>query len=72
MIGEELDVPLYYSVPKMTKKLGIGSVSPDLAMSALKERGFAASKTHMHDSCIKTDARIKDIEGIVARLWSRA
>jgi tRNA (guanine26-N2/guanine27-N2)-dimethyltransferase len=71
-IEDELDVPLYYSVPKMTKKLGIGSVSPDLAISVLRERGFSASKTHMHDSCIKTDARIKDMESIVLQLWNRA
>jgi tRNA (guanine26-N2/guanine27-N2)-dimethyltransferase len=72
LIEDELDAPLYYSVPKMTKKLGIGSVSPDLVISTLKEMGFAASKTHMHDSCIKTDARIKDIEGIIVQLRSRA
>jgi tRNA (guanine26-N2/guanine27-N2)-dimethyltransferase len=71
-IEGELDVSLYYSVPRMTKQLGIGSVSPDLVMSALKEKGFAASKTHMHESCIKTDARIKDIEGIIVQLRNRA
>lgn len=39
-IGEELDMPLYYSIPRLTMKLGIGSVSPDLVMEALKEKGF--------------------------------
>lgn len=66
----ELDIPLYYSVPKMTKKLGIGSVSPDRVIEELKEGGFAVSKTHMEDSCIKTDAGIEELEHIIMRIKS--
>ena len=69
-IENELDIPMYYSVPRLTKKLGAGSVSPERVMEALRKRGFAASKTHMHDSCIRTDASIKDLEGIVTGLRS--
>lgn len=71
-IEGELDVPLYYSVPRLTKKLKIGSVSPDRAIEVLKKRGFAASKTHMQDSCIRTDAGIKDLENVVMQLGDHA
>jgi tRNA (guanine26-N2/guanine27-N2)-dimethyltransferase len=67
-VAEESDIPLYYSIPVLTKKLGIGSVSPVLVMDALRAKGFMASKTHMHDSCIKSDAGIKEIEGIAREL----
>ena len=71
-IRSELDIPLYYSMPRITRRLGIGSVSPDLAMKMLKEKGFKVSKTHMQDSCIKTDASAADLEAVVMRLWKRA
>jgi tRNA (guanine26-N2/guanine27-N2)-dimethyltransferase len=71
-IEGEIDVPLYYSVPKLTKQLAIGSVSPDLVIDELRKGGFAASKTHMHDSCIKTDAGISDMEHVAMRLKKSA
>ena len=70
-MGEELDIPLYYSVPRLTMKLGIGSVSPDLVMETLKEKGFRTSKTHMKDSCIKTDAPVGEVERVIMKLWKQ-
>jgi tRNA (guanine26-N2/guanine27-N2)-dimethyltransferase len=70
-IGEELDIPLYYSIPRLTMKLGIGSISPDLVMEELKEKGLQVSKTHMRDSCIKTDAAVEEVEGVIMELWKR-
>ncbi len=57
----ELDTPLFYSVPKITKSLGIGSVSPALVIERLEAEGFAASYTHFGRDGIKTDATLKDV-----------
>lgn len=64
----ELDLPLYYSVPKFTKKLKISSVSPEKVMAELKKSGFSASMTHMEKACIRTDADMRDFERALSRV----
>jgi tRNA (guanine26-N2/guanine27-N2)-dimethyltransferase len=61
-IYHELDTPLFYSVPRITKRLGIPSISPNEVMKRLEKKGFKTSKTHFDDSGIKTDATARDIE----------
>jgi len=59
-IAEELDVPFYYSVPELTKKLGMGSISISALIEALRKIG-RVSKTHFDYSSIRTDVPYKDI-----------
>ncbi len=62
LMREELDIPLYYHIPTITKMLGVGSVSPYEVMKWLEEHGFVASLTHMHGSSVKSDCSIDDIK----------
>ncbi len=65
--NEEVDLPFYYSVPKLTKILKVPSVSPIKVSDGLRASGFRASLTHISSQCIKTDAGIQDIkEQIIA------
>ena len=72
MIGEEPYVPFYYRIPTVTRRLGIGSVSPRLVLEELRERGFSASYTHMSDYSIKTDADISDVTSCVEKAAERS
>ncbi len=65
---DEMDVPLYYSVPKLTKGLGMGSLSPSRLMESLRRNGYSASADHMSPEYIKTDADIKDIKALAMDL----
>jgi tRNA (guanine26-N2/guanine27-N2)-dimethyltransferase len=51
----ELDTPFFYSVPKATSYLGVGSVSQARVLAALSS-GHRATRTHFDDDGIKTDA----------------
>ncbi|MDE1850509.1 MAG: hypothetical protein KGH54_01800 [Candidatus Micrarchaeota archaeon] len=59
-INGELDLPFYYSVPKITRQLGIGSVSKRLVIAELGKK-HAVSETHFDGDAIKTDAGILEI-----------
>lgn len=64
-ISDEIDAPLYYSIPKLTKKMRIGSVSSTRVMEMLKKKGFGVSKTHLERDMIRTDADIDDITSCI-------
>ncbi|MGC8586843.1 MAG: tRNA (guanine(10)-N(2))-dimethyltransferase [Candidatus Micrarchaeia archaeon] len=66
-ILEELDTPFSYSVPKITKFLGISSVSPKKLAKALSG-GSKATGTIFCDGCIKTDAKIAAVIDAAKRL----
>ncbi|MDE1805125.1 MAG: hypothetical protein KGH59_05100, partial [Candidatus Micrarchaeota archaeon] len=59
-IDAELDTPFYYSVPKITRQLGIGSVSKRLVIGNLAKR-HSVSETHFDSDAIKTDANIQEV-----------
>ena len=67
-VHEEADIPLYYSIPKMTKIMHRRSVSPLRVIEGLAELGYRATRTHFDASSVKTDADVdavrKCIEGI--------
>lgn len=67
-LKEEIDTPFYYSIPEMTSKMRVSSVSPARVVEILKKKGFSASGTHMHGSSIKTDAPFERIQGVVRAL----
>ena len=66
IIGEA-DAPMYYSIPRITKKLKIGAVSPVSTVASLRSNGFNASLTHMEKNAVKTDATIKDVISAVRK-----
>ncbi len=65
-LANELDTPMYYSIPKLTKSIGAPSASPVAVMEALRKMGYKASGTHLEKSCMKTDAPIGAIRQAVA------
>jgi tRNA (guanine26-N2/guanine27-N2)-dimethyltransferase len=67
-ISDEFDIPLYYSIPKMTRLLKMPSVSPIAVMKVLQKKGFCASRTHFDLSSIKTDAPVSAIRNILKAL----
>ncbi len=64
-IYNEPDAPLYYSISKLTKMLGVTSVSPALVIERLKKKGFEAERTNFDNYSVKTDATIKDLKGTI-------
>lgn len=60
-IDQELDTPMFYSVPKITKKIGTGSISHYKLIDALRKRGYKATATQFDRDAIKTDADMKTV-----------
>ncbi len=65
---DELEIPMHYDYHKICKSLGITAMPTDELISALKERGFKASRTHFSGISFKTDAGIEMIKKIVREL----
>ncbi len=69
-ISEEYDTPFFYSVPKLTKSLKLGGVSPDSVIKGLN--GYETSRTQFDGSGIKTNAGIKIVTKAVKMTFKRA
>ena len=67
-LASELDVPLYYSIPRFTKRMGIGSVSTNRLAEMLERKGFSTSRTHMSGLSIKSDASSKELKSMIKKL----
>lgn len=67
---DELEIPMHYDIHKVCKMLGITAMSTEVLLSALRERGFQASRTHFSGITFKTDAGMEKIKGIVRELAS--
>jgi len=65
---DELDIPMHYDLHKICKSLGITAISTIELVSALRERGFQASRTHFSGISFKTDAGMENIKSIVREL----
>jgi len=65
---DELDIPMHYDIHKICKSLGITAISTIELVSALRERGFQASRTHFSGISFKTDAGMGDIKRVVREL----
>ncbi len=68
IIKKELDVPMFYSVPAMTRRLRVGSVSHYRLAEKLCEMGFRASLTQFDSDGIKTDAPAPQVAEAVRAL----
>ncbi len=69
-INGELDIPFFYSIPKMTSRLGLGSISPDLVAKALGKT-HSVSRTHFEKDSLKTTASVSLVAGAVKRLGGK-
>ena len=54
----EYDAPLFYSLPRMTKRMHMASVKPSGVVSRLKRMGYTVTRTQFDDTGIKADAGI--------------
>ncbi len=66
LLNEELDIPFFYSVPKATSYLKMGSIPIDKVVNALGKR-HSVSRTHFEKDVIKTTAGIGDVLAAVAK-----
>jgi tRNA (guanine26-N2/guanine27-N2)-dimethyltransferase len=64
-INNELDLPLYYSIPKTTRMMHTVSISPTEVISRLKKYGYDATRTHFDYNSVKTNADIKVIKNCI-------
>lgn len=62
---DELDIPMFYDQHKICKQTGISAPSMEEFLSMLREKGFAASRTHFNGTSFKTDADILQIGQII-------
>jgi tRNA (guanine26-N2/guanine27-N2)-dimethyltransferase len=65
---DEFDIPMHYDYHKLCKSLGITAMPTDELITALRERGFQASRTHFSGISFKTDAGIEEIKKVVTDL----
>ncbi len=56
LIYDELDTPLFYSVPKLTKHLGMAAISNYKVMERLAKSGAVVTRTQFDENAFKTDA----------------
>ncbi len=69
---DELDIPMHYDYHKLCKSLGITAMPTDGLVSALRDRGFKASRTHFSGISFKTDAGMEEIKGVVIGLAQKS
>ena len=67
IVADELDIPFFYSVPKMTKAFSIGSVSHRKVMERLKGKGYEVSETQFWKDSLKTDADYDAVSEAIKR-----
>ncbi len=67
-ISNELDLPFFYSIPKITKSIGSVSVSPDKIIKKLQHNGFFASRTQFDKDGIKTTADVEYIKKVLKEI----
>ena len=58
---EEIGLPFYYDLHRISKQAGRGSPRMDDVIRQLRNAGFAVSRTHLEPKGIKTDASVDDI-----------
>ncbi|MDI3539962.1 MAG: tRNA (guanine26-N2/guanine27-N2)-dimethyltransferase [Methanolobus sp.] len=65
---DELDVPMFYDQHVICKRIGVSPSEIEGFLTALRDRGFAASRTHFSGTSFKTDADISEIEDVLFSL----
>jgi tRNA (guanine26-N2/guanine27-N2)-dimethyltransferase len=67
-IADELDLPFFYSIPKITKSIGSVSASPDKIIKKLNDNGVLATRTQFDKDGIKTTTDIEEIKKILKEI----
>ena len=68
VICSELDVPFYFDLHKLVKKMKLGKVPrTEAVMEELAKRRFKVSRTHFCPTALKTDASIDDLKKILKK-----
>ncbi|MDE1851414.1 MAG: methyltransferase [Candidatus Micrarchaeota archaeon] len=60
-IYNELDIPFFYSIPRITKSLNTTSVSPEKVRTALIKRKLSATRTQFDKDAIKISGSVEDV-----------
>jgi tRNA (guanine26-N2/guanine27-N2)-dimethyltransferase len=68
LLYDELDVPLFYSVPRLTKHLGLTSTSHYAVMQRLEKLGAQVTRTQFDPTAFKTDATSSEVINAVKSL----
>lgn len=68
LMYDELDVPLFYSVPRLTKHLGVTSISHYKVMEKLAKSGATVTGTQFDQTGFKTDATSSEVLKVVRSL----
>jgi tRNA (guanine26-N2/guanine27-N2)-dimethyltransferase len=68
---DELEIPMHYDVHKVCKMLGLTAMSTEDLLSALREKGFQASRTHFSGISFKTDAGMEEIKVVVREMTDK-
>lgn len=64
-IKNELDLPLYYDLHYLYKKLKKEPRKMEETMDKIKQSGFRASRTHFCPTAVKTDASFSEIKKLI-------
>ncbi len=67
-INEELDMPFFYSIPRITRTLRMSSVPMGNLIERLRDKGFSVSRTQFDKDGIKTDAGAKNVADAIRGL----
>jgi tRNA (guanine26-N2/guanine27-N2)-dimethyltransferase len=62
---QELSVPFFYSIPRITRSAGISSVSPSLVIEELGRMGISATKAMFEKDCIKSACGIREVTAAI-------
>jgi tRNA (guanine26-N2/guanine27-N2)-dimethyltransferase len=66
LVMEEVELPpTFYHVDVLCSRLGLPSLPTDLVVSALKDAGYKASRTHINGRGVKTEASIGELEEVL-------
>ena len=65
---DELSIPMFYDQHLLCKKLGVSASTIDTLITALRDNGYKASRTHFSGTSFKTDAELPDIERIIVNI----
>lgn len=57
--------PTFYHIDVICSRLGLSSLPTELVVSALREAGYRASRTHIHGRGVKTEASIAELEEVL-------
>ncbi len=61
IVDDELDTPMFYSMPAMTRRMRKGSVSHYKIIERLRQKGFSATRTQFDSDGVKTNAPVSEV-----------